>query len=67
MLGFVPVVGYSKVGQNRGPFLKEIGETSLATPSEACHLVCAWATHTVGVRSGRHPIGRSASPGRIVE
>ena len=25
------------------------------------------ATHTAGVRSGRHLIGRSASPGRIVE
>ena len=25
------------------------------------------ATHTTGVRSGRHRIGRSASPGRIAE
>ena len=25
------------------------------------------ATHAAGVRSGRHRIGRSASPGRIVE
>jgi hypothetical protein len=46
--------------ESRGPVL-----VSRANIPVACVYECR-ATHTAGVRSGRHRIGRSASPGKVI-